>query len=81
MMNNTSSQPLPSQKTMGTFEETVRSHLECTLSATPAQRLAWLEEALELAYQAGALPLKTRIDRFETENSEKKKAAAILKNS
>ena len=29
--------------------------LRATLSATPAQRLAWLEEALELAYQSGAL--------------------------
>ena len=29
--------------------------LELTLSATPAQRLAWLEDALILAYQCGAL--------------------------
>ena len=57
-MSEQSSQPLPSQETMGTFEETARSHLERTWSATPAQRLAWLEEALELAYQAGALPLR-----------------------
>lgn len=66
MMSNASSQPLPPQETMGTFEETARSHLKCTLSATPAQRLAWLEEALELAYQAGALPLKTRKEKSET---------------
>jgi hypothetical protein len=26
------------------------------LEATPAQRLAWLEEVIALAYQAGALP-------------------------
>ena len=44
--------------TIGTFEETTRSHIQQSLSATPAQRLAWLEEALELAYQAGALPSK-----------------------
>ena len=25
------------------------------ISATPAQRLAWLEEVLEIAYRAGAL--------------------------
>jgi hypothetical protein len=43
---------------MGTFEEAARSHIKQSLSATPAQRLAWLEEALELAYQAGALPLR-----------------------
>jgi hypothetical protein len=29
--------------------------LESTLAATPEQRLAWLEEILELAYRAGAL--------------------------
>ena len=28
---------------------------ESILRATPAQRLAWLEEALELAHRAGAL--------------------------
>jgi len=28
------------------------------LKATPAQRLAWLEEAIELAHQAGALDAK-----------------------
>ncbi|HEY2408191.1 MAG TPA: hypothetical protein VGI10_19425 [Polyangiaceae bacterium] len=26
------------------------------LSATPAERLAWLEEAIQFAYRAGALP-------------------------
>ena len=56
MMSEQSGQPLSSQETMGTFEETARNHLKCTWSATPAQRLAWLEEALELAHQAGALP-------------------------
>ena len=29
--------------------------LDATLAATPAQRLAWLEEALRLAYASGAL--------------------------
>jgi len=33
-----------------------RRQLLACLSATPAQRLAWLEEAQALAYQAGALP-------------------------
>ena len=32
------------------------AQLESTLAATPAQRLAWLEEALIAAYQSGALP-------------------------
>ena len=29
--------------------------LPATLAATPAQRLAWLEEALQIAYASGAL--------------------------
>ncbi len=62
-MGEQSEPQAPSQKTMGTFEETARSHLQQSLSATPAQRLAWLEEALELAYQAGALPSNTQKDR------------------
>ena len=37
-----------------TFEENERRLLELTYSATPAQRLDWLEEALELAYRVGA---------------------------
>ena len=38
-----------------TFEENERRLLELTYSAVPAQRLAWVEEALELAYRVGAL--------------------------
>ena len=30
--------------------------LTLALRATPAQRLAWLEEVIALAYRAGALP-------------------------
>jgi len=41
-----------------TFTETERTLLIRTWSATPAQRLAWLEEALEFAYRAGAIPSK-----------------------
>jgi hypothetical protein len=44
-----------------TWEGTRKQLLESTLAATPAQRLAWLEEMLELAHHAGALgkkPLK-----------------------
>ena len=35
--------------------------LDATLAATPAQRLAWLEEALRLAYASGALKPKEPI--------------------
>lgn len=41
--------------------------LAATLSATPAQRLAWLEEALHLAYASGALKPRVSIGRHEWE--------------
>lgn len=47
-----------------TFQETEILGLQRTLLAIPDQRLAWLEEALELAYQARALPSK--IDLLRT---------------
>lgn len=31
-------------------------HLTLALAATPAQRLAWLEEVIALAWRVGALP-------------------------
>ena len=38
-----------------TWEGARKARLRSQLSATPAQRLAWVEEALELAYHSGAL--------------------------
>jgi hypothetical protein len=38
------------------WESSRRAQLEAQAAATPAQRLAWLEEALRLALAAGALP-------------------------
>jgi hypothetical protein len=38
-----------------TWEGARKLLLESTLAATPAQRLEWLEEMLEVAYRAGAL--------------------------
>jgi len=38
-----------------TWKGARRQLRESTSAATPAQRLAWLEEALELAYRSGAL--------------------------
>ena len=37
------------------WEDVERAQLEAVLTATPAQRLAWLEEALRLAHASGAL--------------------------
>jgi hypothetical protein len=41
--------------------------LSATLSATPAQRLAWLEEALRVAYASGALKPRRLIGKEEWE--------------
>ena len=45
----------PTEDWKATWEGAREQLLKATLAATPAQRLAWLEEALELAYLAGAL--------------------------
>jgi len=39
--------------------------LAATLAATPAQRLAWLEEALRLAYASGALKPRRFIQNWD----------------
>ena len=41
--------------------------LSATLSATPTQRLAWLEEALQVAYASGALKPRRLIEKEEWE--------------
>ena len=38
-----------------TWEDVERAQLEAMLRATPAQRLAWLEDAMRLALASGAL--------------------------
>lgn len=38
------------------YREIELLQLTRTVASTPAQRLAWLEEALEFAYRAGAIP-------------------------
>ncbi len=37
-----------------TWDEVKDAELDDALRATPAQRLAWLEEAIKLAWMAGA---------------------------
>ena len=43
------------QRWVVTWADVEQAHLESMLRATPAQRLAWLEEAMRLAYASGAL--------------------------
>jgi hypothetical protein len=38
------------------YREIALLQLKRTVASTPAQRLAWLKEALEFAYRAGAIP-------------------------
>jgi hypothetical protein len=40
-----------------------RTQLTLGRNATPAQRLAWLEEMIDLAFRTGALPRRTEVDR------------------
>ena len=44
----------------GTWEDARRRQLTAGLPATPAQRLAWLEEMISLAHQSGALPRRKK---------------------
>jgi hypothetical protein len=48
------------------FKAAEQHSFEASLAATPSQRLAWLENALALAYKFGAL----RIDSAETREEE-----------
>ncbi len=52
---------LPDVTQPADWNATAQSLLGATLSATPAQRLAWLEEALQLAYASGALKPRSPI--------------------
>ena len=45
----------PPQRWDVTWSDVERAQLETMLAATPAQRLAWLEEAMRLAHASGAL--------------------------
>jgi hypothetical protein len=63
--------PSTSEK-IGKYREMEFLRLTLSRSSTPTQPLAWLEEALEFAYQPWALQSKTKIDNFGPENAEKK---------
>ena len=47
--------PTRPRKWVGTWADVEQAQLETMLRATPAQRLAWLEEAMRFAYASGAL--------------------------
>ena len=47
-------QPSEERLYPATWDEVKEVELEDSLRATPAQRLAWLEEALQLAWMVGA---------------------------
>ncbi len=65
MAHESSKQPHGTSSTNWTADE--QNLLAATLAATPAQRLAWLEEALQLAYASGALKLRAPIGKREWE--------------
>lgn len=49
----------------GDWDASDQSLLSATVMATPAQRLAWLEEALCLAYATGALKPRRFLSKEE----------------
>ena len=50
------------------WEGAERAQLETMLAATPAERLAWLEEAMRLAHVSGALEAARR-ERIPTDRN------------
>ncbi len=46
----------------GSWAQNERDRLTIGLDATPAQRLAWLEEMIRMAYRTGALPRHDEAD-------------------
>ena len=55
----------------GDWDAARQDLLAATLAATPAQRLAWLEEALRLAYASGALKPRQFIQDWEAPANER----------
>ena len=53
-MANTKYPPSEERLYPVTWDEVKDAELEDALCATPAQRLAWLEEAIKIAWMAGA---------------------------
>ena len=53
-MENTKPPPMEERLYPVTWDEVKDAELDDALRATPGQRLAWLEEALKLAWLAGA---------------------------
>jgi hypothetical protein len=50
--------PDEKQANWGSWDANDEHKLTMALRATPAQRLAWLEEMIVLAFRSGALPRK-----------------------
>jgi hypothetical protein len=53
---NDSDEPPANDWQADDWESSRRRALTIALGATPAQRLAWLEEAIRIAFASGALP-------------------------
>jgi len=48
---------------VGSFKEAWRSQVLAGLSVSPAERLRWLEQAIEFASRAGALTYEQIVER------------------
>jgi hypothetical protein len=56
--NKNHQKPLSLKNSFPEYIELESERLQRCISSTPAKRLAWLEEALELAYRTGAIRSK-----------------------
>ena len=54
---------------LGTFEGVRRDQARRAAAATPAQRIAWLEEMLQLALASGALQRERRLKQREIDKA------------
>lgn len=59
----------PSEDWKADWESHRREQLVLGLRATPAQRLAWLEEMIAFAHRAGALPRTNSHDGDESQDA------------
>lgn len=58
-------EPASGERKTEPWDASDQSLLSATLMATPTQRIAWLEEALQLAYASGALKPRRFISKEE----------------
>lgn len=62
----------PAADDWGTWEDNQRRKHANALEWSPAQRLAWLEEAIAVAWQSGALPRRRPQPELEPRSQDER---------